>query len=291
MALVNYSFVQGIVAGGTASYVQDLVKQEAVQKKSDTWITIALQANHLLLLAAETVRYAGLPLGSFGLLVQTAYVLTPLSFAAVGLTNKEVAPLSPERADQLNTVYRVGVVAASVATLALGNPVFAAASLSMLAFDAYAKGEASQVFAQIKKVTAFCALIGYGAQAFASQGVMAAMATCSTMIVGSKLCLLHLIQSNASNASLDEEEKKSESADEEGKKTESATDQSESMNHSKTLQNDKREVHYYYHKVPRFGHYRDQFTVYRQPPSQFKPIPSLKDSQSGNLFCRSSVWA
>lgn len=278
MALVYHSFVQGIVAGGAATYLQDRVKQEAVQKKRDTWVTAALQANHLLLLTAETVRYAGLPLGSFGLLVQTAYVLTPLSFALLGLTNKEVAPLSPERADQLNTVYRVGVVAASVATLVLGNPVFAGASLSMLALDLYAKGEPSQLFTLTKKVAAFCALIGYGAQAFVSQGVMAAMATFSTIVVGGKLCLFDLIQSNAS---LDVEEKKSESV----------TDQSESMNHSTTLQKEKREVHYYYHKVPGFGYRRDPLIINRQPPSEFKPIaPLFTNKEGGNLFCRASAW-
>lgn len=268
MSLVNYSLVQGIVAGGTASYLQDRVKKESIQKKPDTWVTVALQANHLLLLTAETVRFAGVALGGFGLLVQTAYVLTPLSLAAVGLSKKEVVPLSPQRAEYLNTAYRMGVIANSVATLALGNPVFAAASLSMLAIDAVVKGEAGQVFAQIKKVAALCALIGYGAQVFVSQGVMASLAQVSTVIMGAKLCVFDLIR---------------------GRVPTIATDQKESTNLSTTFPKKRPEFTYYDDRDVRS--LEDQ-EIFRKPVS-ISPQPmasSSKFTQSGNVFCRPGAW-
>lgn len=177
--MINHSLVQGLVAGGTAAYLPN-------RKTPDTWVTAALQVNHLLLLTAETIRFAGLPLGSFGLLVKTAYILAPLSLVA---SESKVSPLSPEKVKQLNTAYRVGVVASSLATFALGNPVFAAASLSMLAIDVLAQGEVKKIFAHVKKVAALLALAGYGMQVFACQGIMAGMAKISTVVMGGKVCL------------------------------------------------------------------------------------------------------
>lgn len=260
------SLMQGVVAGGTASYLRDRVKQEAALKKPDTWVTTALQANHALLLSAETARFAGLSLGSFGLAVQAAYICTPLTFA-IGLYTKQVMPLSSERADQLSNVYRAAVVVNSLATLALGNPVFAAASLSMLAIDVVASGNTKELFAYVKKAAAVLALVGYGAQAFAAEGIMAGLAKVSTVAAGIKLFLVDNGLLSSEGNSLPSDITKSTSFPTE------------------------RKIHdcCHNHEVYVEGSVKNSSSTGFSPPS-VNNLPSSILQSSGNWFTRASVW-
>lgn len=185
MTSISCSFVQGAVAGGSAAYLQTRTKKEVNQNSNEKWMGVALQVNHLLLLSAETIRFAGAPLGAFGTVVKVACALTPVALG-VGLYNKEAIPFTDKRVDQWNTVYKTGVVVASLATLALGNPAFAVASLGMLAIDTYVEGKGKEVFEVVKKVAAACALIGYGAQAYAADGLLAGINAINAFVVGGK---------------------------------------------------------------------------------------------------------
>lgn len=175
--------IHGFVAGSTAAYLKGRMKQEAVNPTAQKWMIPTLQADHLLLMAAETIRAANAPMRGFDLVVKAACVLPPLALAA-GLINKEAIPFSEKGIERWNQVYQTGVVVASVAALALGNPMFAAASLSMMAIDAVAKGGLREVVDVVKGIGATFALIGYGAYAVSSNGAMAAANAVSAFIVG-----------------------------------------------------------------------------------------------------------
>lgn len=196
------SLVHGLIAGCTAAYLKEPTKQTKltlalglrddgtvdelpipVEVKQRSYTQITLQANHLLLLTAETIHFAGSPLGAFGTVVKIACALTPAAALYTDLTSKKES-ISQERLDQISTIYQVGVVMTSLATLALGNPVFALASLSVLALDAVASGKGEYILSVAKKVGACLALIGYGAQAFAAEGVLAGLTAISTAVVG-----------------------------------------------------------------------------------------------------------
>lgn len=185
---IVYSVLQGMVAGGAAVYLQNRLQQETVEKDAGCWTTVALQANHLLLLTAETLRFGGCQLGAFKYFVQTVYVLTPVSLLAPLLGNR-VTELSSERGELLNRVYRIGVGALSLVSWAFGDPVFAASSLSMLAIDLAASGTVHRAFVHVSKIYALSALIGYGTQAFFSKSVMAIAASVSTALISIKLCI------------------------------------------------------------------------------------------------------
>lgn len=189
---MSYSVFQGVVAGGAAVYLQNRLQTEAEEQDADSWPTVALQVNHLLLLTAETLCFGGVGLGAFKPFVQAVYVLTPVTFLAQLLGNGKIA-LSPQRAELCNKVYRAGVGALSLVTLALGDPLFVAGSLSLLAVDLATSGIAHQVYVHATKICALSALIGYGMQAVFSQGALAVAARVSTAILAIKLCIVDSI--------------------------------------------------------------------------------------------------
>ena len=189
MASIYLSTIQGIVAGGTAAYLHGRAQQETKLQAPDTWISTALQVNHVLLLTAETMRFAAIPLNGFGTLAQITYALTPLALAA-GLRNK-ITLFEAKCAQRFTTLYRLSVIVASVATALLGNPAFALASLSMLAIDAWIQNETNESsWDLVKKTCAVFALFGYGDQVFSAQSFLADIAKLSTVIMGVKLCIV-----------------------------------------------------------------------------------------------------
>lgn len=257
MSLVYPSLTQGIVAGGAAAYLYGHTKEQAHQNTSRTWMSMALQVNHLLLLAAENLSLAGSPLGMFGSLVRSAPVLAPLA-AVVTIYNKDKGmPFKAERIDQFNALYRAGVIAGSCASFALGSPVFAAASLTMLAIDVVAEGKAKEVFDVAKKVTAAAAFIGYGSQIFASEKVSALIAKVSTFLTGSKLLFDALPEEKG-------EENAIESSDED------SSEECTSCCHSTRKDNTSDDT----------SSIGDLDT--REPAGQ--------QQKSENVFCRESVW-
>jgi hypothetical protein len=149
-----------------------------------------MQLNHLLLLSAETILSANIALGALGLLVRSIYILTPLilltQFDSEKLTDSEANFLR-----QFNGLYYTSIAVNIVATCALGNPLFALASLSMMALNAYGSGEVARVFTSAKKIAAICAFIGYGAEVFAAPGFIGALAKVSTIAMGVKLCMIN----------------------------------------------------------------------------------------------------
>lgn len=189
MTTIFNSLMHGVIAGGTTSYLQDRLEEERESRSPNARTTSALQLNHLLLLTAETLCSANIALGAFGLLARTVYILTPLIFL-VGLSPNQISHSEAEFLEKFKDLYYMGVAVNLVATCALGNPVFAIASLSMIALNAYASGEIARVFAPAKKVLAICAFIGYGAQVFASEGLLAGLAKVSTFVMGFKLFVL-----------------------------------------------------------------------------------------------------
>jgi hypothetical protein len=196
MSLVYRPLMQGIVAGGAAAYLYDKTKAEAHQNTSNTWMSMALQVNHLLLLAAENVALLGSPMGAFGSLVRAAPVLAPIAAAVTMYTKDKGMPFKAEHIQQFNTVYRVGVVVSSCASLVLGNPIFAAASLTMLAVDTISTGKSKEVFDIAKKVAGAAAFVGYGMQIFTSEKVSALVAKVSTFLTGTKLFFDAIPESN-----------------------------------------------------------------------------------------------
>ncbi len=194
---INSSLVQGLVAGGAAVYLENRLRQEAAEMDAGSWSTVALQVNHLLLLTAETLLFAGCRMCAFKTFVQTAYVLTPLSLIAplMGLVEPNLG-VSPERAETWNQVYRLGVFTIAMYAWALGDPLFAAGSFSMLVIDGVASGMAHQAFVHLTKIPAFFALIGYGSQVFRSclscktPEFLKVTAAVSTIFMGLKLCLI-----------------------------------------------------------------------------------------------------
>lgn len=185
MTTIGGSVFQGLVAGGTSAYLQTRAKEEVKQNSARKWMTLASQANHLFLLGAETARFAGFALGPVGTAIKVSCLLTPVALG-VGLHNKEAIPFTDARIDQWNKVYKTGVIVASLATLALGNPAFAVGSLSMLAIDAYVEGKGREVFDSVKKVAAAFCLAGYAAQAALGEGLLAGANAISALVVGLK---------------------------------------------------------------------------------------------------------
>lgn len=192
MSIVYNSIFQGAIAGSTAAYLQDRVNNEASARKTDTWTSVALQINHLLFLMAETMHAVSIPLGTFGTLARITYVLTPLVLLT-SRNRQEITRREAKCAQQLSQFYRVGVIAASVATLVLGNPLFAMTSLSMLAIDTVVTGQAKAVFSQVKKTAAAITLVSYGAQSFAEKGITASLTQISTVVMIFKLFVLDLL--------------------------------------------------------------------------------------------------
>ena len=189
MASIYLSTIQGIVAGGTAAYLHGRAQQETKLQAPDTWISTALQVNHILLLTAETLRFAAIPLNGFGTLVQITYALTPLALTA-GLRSK-ITLFEAKCAQQFTALYRLSVIVTSIATALLGNPAFALASLSMLAIDAWVQNETNgSSWDLVKKTCAVFALFGYGDQVFSAQSFLANIAKISTVIMGIKLCII-----------------------------------------------------------------------------------------------------
>ncbi len=185
------TFIQGLVAGGAAVYLQNRLAEEAAEKNPDTWTTRALQMNHILLLTAETLTLAGRTLGPFKNLVQFMYIITPLSLTAWFCK----ISLSPEEAELANTVYRVAMASLSLGALALGDPLFAAGSLSMLAMDLAVSGPVRQAFLHLSKIPALCAFVGYGSQVFSAALSSPPNSACiaavgSTVLMGLKLCFI-----------------------------------------------------------------------------------------------------
>lgn len=159
------------------------------RKTNDLWGVVALEVNHLLLLIGETIRFGGVPLKGFGLLVRTSFIALPL---VVGITlyQKEVVPFEKEFAEEISTVYRIGIVVISLAALALGSPGFAIGTLSMFIINICLDKELNQaLFAPIYASAAFLAAIGYTAQAFAASGTVALMAKISSVATWGLFCL------------------------------------------------------------------------------------------------------
>ncbi|MBN1915148.1 MAG: hypothetical protein JW769_04600 [Parachlamydiales bacterium] len=75
-------------------------------------------------------------------------------------------------------------------TLILGNPLFALATLSILAIDVLAQDRNNIILKHIKKIGAVLAFIGYGSQIFDTQGTMATCAKISVLIMSIKLFLV-----------------------------------------------------------------------------------------------------
>jgi hypothetical protein len=192
MSPIFNSLVQGAIAGGTTVYLQDRVNREASEKKTGTWLSVALQVNHLFLLMVETLQAVGIPFGLFGTFVRAIFILTPLVLLN-DLREEKISEQEAQVAQQVNKIYYVGVIAVSVATLVLGNPLFAITSLSMLAIDALVAGKAKEIFAQIKKTAGVLAIVGYGAEVFAGQNMIAALAMVSTITIVFKLFVWDLL--------------------------------------------------------------------------------------------------
>lgn len=182
----SISILQGAVAGGTAAYLHDRVNTEASIRSTDTWTSVALQVNHLFWLICETFQAASIPLGGLVTLVRVTYILTPLIFFS-SFDRQKITDTEAICARQFNRVYQVGVITASVATLVLGNPLFAMASLSMLATDALIAGKAKEIFAYVRKAAAILAVIGYSAQIFAGRSLAAGFAQVTTVVMMIKL--------------------------------------------------------------------------------------------------------
>lgn len=180
---------QGIFAGGSATYLRSRMETDAKESASSKWLVGSLQVSHLLLLTAETLYAAQSPVGIFSTAVKASCAL-PIVALLSDYKNKEALPFTEKQVNQWNGVYTAGVVANAVATLALGNPAFAAASLSILAIDHFAQGQAwEKGFSAAKSLAGTAALIGYGAQMAAGGGVMAGVAIISAIVSGGKLFL------------------------------------------------------------------------------------------------------
>ncbi len=184
------SLVHGLIAGGAAAHLYQWTKTQTAT--ADAWMPVALQVNHLLLLTAETMAVAGLPLKLFGQGMRAACILAP---AAVGasLYQKPIMPLSPERLGQFNSAYRAGVIATSVASGLFGNPVFAIASLGMLATDLITNEEVKAVSVKVNKLMGVLAFVGYSAQIMASKAALATVAKVSAVAVGSKFLFVDFL--------------------------------------------------------------------------------------------------
>lgn len=165
---------QGIIAGCATAYLKE-------PEKKHTCTRVALQANHALLLAAETIRLTGTPLGAFGTAIKVLGAATSLAVKADLYSGK--AFLSEETMSKISNIYQASVVGISVATLVLGNPAFAISTLSVLTLDTLLENK-NEVFSAAKRVGGFLALIGYGMMSAAAEGVLAGLNTLSAVIVG-----------------------------------------------------------------------------------------------------------
>lgn len=192
MSPIFNSLVQGAIAGGTTVYLQDRVNREASEKKTGTWLSVALQVNHLFLLMVETLQAVSIPFGLFGTFVRAIYILTPLVLLT-SLREEKITEQEAKVAQHVNKIYYIGVVAASVATLVLGNPLFALTSLSMLAIDSMVSGKAKEIFAHVRTTAGVLALVGYSAQVFAGQSMIAGLAMVSTVTIIFKLFVWDLL--------------------------------------------------------------------------------------------------
>jgi hypothetical protein len=181
-----YSLFHGTIAGGAACYLKDRLVDQEKSRNPDVWTTAALQFNHLLLLTAETVISAGFSLGICGLLVRTIYVLTPL-ILLVGLREEKISNLERGLLVNFNIFYYTCIVVNIIATFELGNPAFAIASLALMLLNAFATDKLAKILVPIKTVLANCALIGYGAQVFTAEDLVADLAKISTAVMGMKL--------------------------------------------------------------------------------------------------------
>ncbi|MBN1915147.1 MAG: hypothetical protein JW769_04595 [Parachlamydiales bacterium] len=83
------SLLQGTNTGCAATYLH-----EKTQNESPQWFHTALQVNHLLFLTAETLAFANISLGLFGVFVRTVFILSPLVLIA-DLTHKHIHSFSP----------------------------------------------------------------------------------------------------------------------------------------------------------------------------------------------------
>lgn len=191
--MTSIILARGFVNGGCAAYLQE--RMENSGKANEQWTCVAFQVNHLLISALSNVKSLSLAsssLGVFSVVVQTACALTPVAMLADTLYCKDVVPFSEKTVKLLNTVYQVGVIVNSLAMLALGSPVFALASLSMLALNALVSGRVKDIFDDVKKFSALYFLVGFGAKALREQGTMASIVKGSAVLVGMKEVLSYL---------------------------------------------------------------------------------------------------
>lgn len=144
----------------------------------------ALKLNHLLFATAQTFSQIGSPLNP--LVTLTVCALTPIAMLA---DSKKIVLFSDTAVNNLNIAYQTGIVANSVAMLALGNPVYALASLGVIVLNATATGQIKNILDSAKKACCAIALAAYGAQIFAAKGAMATLASTSAVLVGVKALL------------------------------------------------------------------------------------------------------
>jgi hypothetical protein len=216
MAAISGSILYGVATGGAAAYLNDRVQHESADKSPNTWTSVAFQVNHLLLLAAETLRAAHVGF-SLSPVIRVAYALAPLTLLA-GYNRSEITETEANCAHRFNQVYHVAVIASSVAMLALKvNPGFAVASLAMLAINAVVTGIAKQAFDYVRNTAAAVALLGYGAQvALSGRNLIAVLAKLSTAVMtvnllakdlltnlGNKLAAINAASNFASASSLE----------------------------------------------------------------------------------------
>lgn len=187
------SLVHGLIAGGAAAHLHQWTKEQSKNfATADMWVPLALEVNHLMLLTAETMVLAGSPLGMFGKAVRAASVLAPIAVGA-SLSQKPVIPFSRENIQHFNTAYRAGVIATSIASGVLGNPLFAVASLGMIATDFISNQQVKAVSLKVNKLMGVLAFVGYSAQIMASKAASAAVAKVSALVVGGKFFLVDFL--------------------------------------------------------------------------------------------------
>ncbi len=141
--MTTINAIRGIVNGSASANLLDL--------QNYPWTGTALKVTHLLASTGLTLATMGNSIDAIGLAIPIASALTPI---ALLFDAKNIAPFSANTEKYLNAAYQTGIVVNCIAMVVLGNPVFALASLSMLALNAIADGQVKNIFDRFKKVCA-----------------------------------------------------------------------------------------------------------------------------------------